>query len=334
MAATFLTLLFISLLQCATEAQQPPSTLPDCHTIEGKLDPVTFITTHCVNGAWPSSATGPNAIAFLPNATNVLTLIATVFPFGDPQPLTSARLPNLSRLRLKNVRSLDASGGAADEDPFPFGWFTSGLERPRITEVVLEGVFLSSVTKEMFDGYTGLKKLALINCGISTIHPRSLFALAPQPGQPAVLTEFAVENDRALTVFPWDVLRPVANINSKSQLSPNNPWLSSIGHAEASDAFFLHKLDVLTITGNDISFFPRAILSSVSKADAARIVFADNPNACGDCTNYRQVPLVRWVIAAIGRSLRLTCHAADGSQRTGDGNAAYFHRNPDCSLGS
>ncbi|OWA53723.1 hypothetical protein BV898_18145 [Hypsibius exemplaris] len=320
MAIAVSCLVLLSLNSVLAQSSSPPK----CGTVVDK--PILggiFTTSDCIGGTWPTAASGVTIASLIPRTTQILFIDKVAFPLNAAveRPLVSADLPNLKKLNVENLRSFDASNASI---AFAFKQWTSGLSQSAITELDVTTVSLPDLAEDMFDGFPALKKLVLNNCGISTIHPRTLSPLA-------ALSEFTITSDKALTVFPWEAVRPVAGTIQEVMIH-SSPRLSAITAAQLPAGFALHTLDWLTIYKTNVTIFPNAILESVAGSTRARLDFKSNPNDCGSCVKYNQAPLVDWVGGDAGRWLELTCRLPDGTERSASGDLKHFLRNPNCLL--
>ncbi|OQV12168.1 hypothetical protein BV898_13585 [Hypsibius exemplaris] len=321
MAIAVSCLVLLSLNSILAQSSSPPT----CQTVNETISEGNLTVTECTGGTWPTAASDVTITSLIPRTTQILFIDRVAFPLNAAveRPLVSADLPNLKELNVENLLSFDASNASV---AFAFKQWTSGLSQSAISELAITTVSLADLAEDMFDGFPALKKLILNKCGISTIHPRTLSPLA-------ALSEFTIAYDKALTVFPWEVVRPVADTIQKVMIH-NNPRLSTITTAQLPAGFALDKLDRLMIYETNVTIFPNAILESVAGSTRARLEYKSNSNDCGSCVKYNQAPLVDWVGGDAGRWLELTCRLPDGTERSASGDLKHFLQNPNCLLDS
>lgn len=176
----------------------------------------------CTGGEWPT-IDQPALVMLSYNDSDVDMLVLEDFEMPHvarlqpvPQP------PRLSQLHTLIFRKIAAFRGTVEEGVsvnFPLPQLTALLDKSSVTNIKLDSIRGLHLEENYFAGWPALGDLSIISCAISAIHPRSFAALPPSKmsdgGALATplntrLNRLWIFADRTLTVFPWDVLLPIA----------------------------------------------------------------------------------------------------------------------------
>ncbi|OQV11480.1 hypothetical protein BV898_14209 [Hypsibius exemplaris] len=209
-------------------------------------------------------------------------------------PLPSLR--KLASLDFEAVRSVDANGATLD---FPLQAFTALVNRTKITSLSLVDTQLSSLDKDLFFQFSGLKELRLSRCGLQRIDVNAFAPLMRDvsPGNPfdAGFAKLTVGGNDKLTVFPWDVLLPVSKTLETVSIESNSNLVSVAFSPNSPTTMSLPSVVSLTVTGNSaLKLIPADVLDTLHYKKSAvaealpvlfnlSVVFTNNGNACDDC---------------------------------------------------
>ncbi|OWA54753.1 hypothetical protein BV898_19152 [Hypsibius exemplaris] len=189
---------------------------------------------------------------------------------------------------------------------------------------------ISVLNADLFNGFSNLWTLNFLSCGIESISPDTLQALAAQPD----LFIFGVVFEEKLTKFPWEVLAPVAASLRYVSLSYNDK-LANIDLSSSTATVALPMLEGLTCTHNPaLQTLPQSVLETLWFQNVT-IEFTNNGNVCDGC--YTRA-LIDWVRAgpSVGNSrfLSTSCSSPNGDSDAFSGSTAQWlmHTDPNCDV--
>ncbi|OQV13581.1 hypothetical protein BV898_12219, partial [Hypsibius exemplaris] len=155
---------------------------------------------------------------------------------------------------------------------------------------------VSVLNADLFNGFSNLWTLNFMSCGIESISPDALQALAAQPD----LFMFGVALEEKLTTFPWEVLAPVAASLRFVSLSYNDK-LANIDLSSSTATLALPLLEELLCKENPaLQTLPQSVLKTLLFQNVT-IEFTENGNVCDGCHTRA---LIDWVRAgpSVGNS--------------------------------
>ncbi|XP_055349871.1 uncharacterized protein LOC129596569 [Paramacrobiotus metropolitanus] len=175
-----------------------------------------------------------------------------LLPAFDPLP----PLPNTTLIRLSNIWV------APNDLPFPVGRFLVNVKKT-VKKLWLMEIYLPSLTRDTFTGFSALESLILERNRLSAIALDALEAFVPPPGRgapPSRLEAFSL-TDNYLEQLDWSMMQPLADT-----IKHVSVMMCGVRQLHLSRFFSMRRIESVNLAGNNLTSVDSRFLDSLTQS--------------------------------------------------------------------